>query len=68
MGILSKLFGKEGKVRFEFETNEGWQVAKIRVEMFNIGEDELKKRLREMLYVEHGIYAKNIRILGFVEC
>ena len=68
MGILSKLFGQEGKIRFEFETEDGQTaVAKVRVEMFNVGEAELKRKLAEMVYVETGHRVKNIRLLGFVE-
>ena len=52
MGLITKFFGQEGKVRFEFETMDGQTLsAKISVEMFNIGEDELKQdkiKLKDM--------------------
>lgn len=68
MGLLSKLFGQEGKVRFEFQTADGQTaIAKVRVEMFNIDENELKKRLAEMVYVETGHKVTNIKLLGFAE-
>lgn len=69
MGLITKLFGQSGKVRFEFETMDGQTIsAKTRVEMFNIGEDELKQKLKELVYVETGHRVKSLQILGFVEC
>lgn len=68
MGILTRLFGQKGKVRFTFTTTTGEEyTAKMEVEMFNIGESELKEKLKEIVFVELGKRVSTIKIIGFVE-
>lgn len=67
MGILTRLFGHVGKVRFEYTEIDGsCGTAKMTFESFNVGNDELKKYLKNALYVEHGINATKIRILAIL--
>lgn len=67
MGILTRLFGQTGKVRFEYTQTDGTcGIAKMAFESFNVGNDELKKYLKNALYVEHGINTTKIRILGII--
>lgn len=67
MGFLTRLFGQTGKIRFEYtESNGNCNVAKCKFESFNMDIDDIKKMLIKELYVDHGIVATKIRILGVV--
>lgn len=66
MGLLTRLLGQEGKVRYEFETLDGQvAIAKTYVEMFNVSDEQLKKELERIIFVETGHKVKYVKILGF---
>jgi len=68
MGFLTRWFGQEGKVRYEFETEDGqvW-IAKTYVEAFNVSDERLKEELKRIVFVETGHRVKRIKILGFAQ-
>lgn len=67
MGFLTRLFGQTGKIRFEYtELNGNRNIAKCKFESFNMDIDDIKKMFIKELYVDHGIVATKIRILGVV--
>ena len=65
MGILTKLFGYEGKVRFEGETYDGRSFEGTgRIETIGMNKQEVEKDLMNALYVETGIRYKSLRIVA----
>lgn len=67
MGILARLFGDCGKVRFEGTTYDGREFSgKTEIESFNNSVSEVEEKLKEMVYVETGEYVKELHITAFV--
>jgi hypothetical protein len=65
MGILSKLFGYEGKVRFKGITNEGKKfTGKVEVETFNMNNKEIEEKIKNYLFVEYGYEIRELTIIG----
>ena len=67
MSILAKLFGDCGKVRFEGVTEDGVEFSgKVEIESFNNSRDELEQKLKDIVYVETGKRARELKITAFV--
>jgi hypothetical protein len=69
MGWFTKLFGQEGKIRFEGECYDGEKfTGKTSIQCWGIDKAELERRLIEIMYVETGKRVKAINVTAFVEC
>lgn len=67
MGILARLFGDVGTVRFEGVTTDGQPfTGKIEIESFNNSRKELEEKLKDIFYVEYGKRARVLKITAFV--
>lgn len=67
MGILARLFGDCGKVRFEGVTEDGVEFSgKIEIESFNNSREDLEQKLKDIFYVETGKRARELKITAFV--
>ena len=67
MGILAKLFGDCGKVRFEGVTDDGVEFSgKVEIESFNNSKEELEEKLKDIMYVETGKRVRELKITAFV--
>ena len=67
MSILARLLGQCGKVRFKGEVDGKKIEGKVKVETFNISNEELAERLQEAFFVEYGKRIKNFEIVGFYQ-
>lgn len=69
MGLLARLFGDVGKVRFK-AVNEIDLVYEgtIKIESFNNSREEVEEKIRQILMVETGQYFKKVQIIAFAEC
>ena len=68
MGILTRLFGQSGKVRFEGITITGENLSgTLTVESFNNNKEEMEEKIKEIVYVETGIRMNTLQIKGFAE-
>ena len=68
MGILTKIFGQTGVVRFEATTfdDKNFQ-GKCQIEVLGMTNSEVEVELKNMIFVEKGIKVKEIKIIGFYE-
>jgi len=65
MGILSKLFGQTGKLRFEITDEDGKEYEGTTFfECFNVSREELEDRLGARFYVETGKRPKKVTIVA----
>ena len=65
MGILAKLFGYCGKIRFEGITEDNRRfTGTIEIESFNYSNQELEEKLKNIVYVEEGIRVKELKIVA----
>lgn len=68
MGFLTRLFGQTGTVRFEGEDTNGVKfTGKVKIEAFNVSNEELRDYLIRVFHVETGRRAKWLTITGFIE-
>lgn len=67
MGLLTRLFGDYGKVRFEGVCEDGTSfTGKTVIESFNNNTEELEEKLKEMMFIEYGKPIKTLKIVGYV--
>ena len=68
MSWLARLFGDVGIVRFRavMPNGDSYQ-GKIEIESFNNSKTEVEAYIKNALFVEHGIRAKSVEMLGFIE-
>lgn len=65
MGILTKLFGYEGKIRFEGKTVDGREFeGSMHIESIGLTQSEIEDKLKNIFYVEKGIRAAELRIIA----
>jgi hypothetical protein len=65
MGLMSRLFGYEGTVRFEFETVSGEKfTGKVKIECWGVDRAQLEEKLKNSVFVETGKRVKSLRILA----
>lgn len=68
MGLLMRLFGQKGTVRFEGTTYDGQTfTGKSQIEIFACDKDDIVENLKQMMYVEKGVRVKTLEITGFYE-
>ena len=68
MGILAKLFGDCGKVRFEIVKENGEKgTGTMHIESFNNSKEEIEEVIKNAIFVDEGIRCKSIKIIGFSE-
>lgn len=66
MGILAKLFGNSGKIRFEGVTIEGKTfTGTMRIESLFMTKEEIEEELKNLLRVEKNITVKQLQIVAF---
>ena len=67
MGLLTRLFGKSCKVRFEGITIDGIEFSGTTdIEVFNMSKAEVEAKLKDAMFVESGKRAKELHIVAFV--
>ena len=68
MGILSRIFGQSGVVRFKATTfHDTFFEGKCSIETFGMSNEEVEDELKKMVFVEKGIRVKELKIIGFYE-
>lgn len=68
MGLLTRLFGSEGVVRYEGELMDGQTFrGKCSIEVIGMDWSEIEENIKNMLYVEKGLRIKTLRVTGFYE-
>jgi len=68
MGLLTRLFGQIGKVRFEGELENGRTfTGKVEIETIGNTRAEIEAHLANALWVEKGLKVKRLTITGFLE-
>lgn len=66
MGLLAKLFGKSGKIRFEGKTEDGKKFSgKMTIQTIGYSKEEIEEKLKNILYVEKGWHVQQIEITAF---
>lgn len=65
MSLLSRLFGYEGKVRFQGATACGKPfTGTIKIESVGYDKGELEERLKDILFVEFGKRIQEVKIIA----
>ena len=65
MGILARLFGCQGTVRFEGVTDDGVKFSgKTKIECIGFDNKELEAELKKILFVETGRRIKELHIIA----
>ena len=68
MGFFARLLGNEGRVRFSFECFDGRTgTGKCSISTIGVSKEEIEEKLKEAVFVEHGVRVKTLTIIGFVE-
>jgi len=68
MGILTRIFGQTGVVRFKATTfQDTYFIGKCQIEIFGMSQEEIESELKSMVFVEKGIRVKELKIIGFYE-
>lgn len=63
MGWLTRLFGYEGRVRFEGEAQDGRKfTGKSSIEVIGMSRTEVERRIARLVEVEEGVRVKWLRI------
>ncbi len=66
MGILTKLFGNSGKIRFKGKTDNGKKFSgNMEIETIGYSKEEIEEKLKNILYVEKGWHVQQIKITAF---
>jgi len=64
MGILTKWFGTEGKIRFSCNRQGQVFEGTMYIETFNMSNSEVEKEIQNIIYVEKGERVTDVHILG----
>lgn len=68
MGWLARCFGQCGTVRYEFQLQDGSTgIGKTYIEAFNIDNDELTEKLKDIVHVKTGKRPCKLEIKAFAE-
>lgn len=66
MGLLMKLFGQKGVIKYSGVTYDGVEfTGKNEIEMFACDEEHIIKELKNALWVENDLRVKDLKIIGF---
>lgn len=64
MGILTKLFGYEGKVHFTCTDSNGDTLkGKVHIETIGMSKDQIEKKLTEHFYYDKGLRVSNMKLV-----
>lgn len=65
MGLLTKLFGYEGTVRFEGVTTDGKKFAgKTKIETVGMTKKDIEDEIKNLIFVETGTHVKEVHIIA----
>ncbi len=69
MGLLTKLFGNSGIVRFEYTTTDGKSyVGTTRIESIGATKEYVEYRIKQMIRVQTGKVCSSFKIVDYCEC
>ena len=68
MGWISKLFGQCGVIRFDgvLDNGQGFD-GTIEIEAFNVSNEKVIQKIKDMLYVKYNWRVRELEIKAFVD-